>query len=170
METEKLVEKLLNEALELLSSEKKQKQKKGFYSLRAAFGLGSRAAAYYEGICNKNGIGIYQSDEQAFERFEMAAVMVPKAMFELGLCYLHEIGTEQDLEKASACFSDAAQSGLPEAQYELGVCYRRGEGTEQDIRTALYWYEKAANQGYLGVYQNNGYYLPTWTWRCPRRL
>ena len=77
-------------------------------------------------------------------------------MFELGLCYVHGIGTEQDLEKAFACFSDAAQSGLPEAQYELGVCYRCGEGTEQDIKTALYWYEKAANQGYLGAYQNMG--------------
>jgi len=156
METEKLVEKLLNEGLELLSSEKKQKQKKGFGTLRAAFGLGSMAAAYYEGICYKNGIGTYQSDEQAFERFEMAADAVPKAMFELGLCYVHGIGTEQDLEKAFACFSDAAQSGLPEAQYELGVCYRCGEGTEQDIKTALYWYEKAANQGYLGAYQNMG--------------
>lgn len=32
---EKLVEKLLNEGLELLSSEKEQKQRKGFASLRA---------------------------------------------------------------------------------------------------------------------------------------
>lgn len=53
METDKLVEKLLNEGLELLSSEKKQKQKKGFYSLRAARGLGSMAAVYYEGVCYK---------------------------------------------------------------------------------------------------------------------
>ena len=42
METEKFVEKLLNEGLELLSSEKKQKQKKGSATLRAASGLGSR--------------------------------------------------------------------------------------------------------------------------------
>lgn len=58
MEDKKLIEKLLDDALELLSSEKEQKQKKGFYSLRAAFGLGSMNAAYYEGICYKNGIGI----------------------------------------------------------------------------------------------------------------
>ncbi len=38
---EELIEKLLNEGLELLSSEKEQKQRKGFVSLRAAFGLGS---------------------------------------------------------------------------------------------------------------------------------
>lgn len=52
------------------------------------------------------------------------------------------MGTEQDIDKAVACFSDAAQRGVPEAQYELGVCYRRGEGVEQDIKVALYWYEK----------------------------
>lgn len=156
MEDEKLVEKLLNEALELLSSEKKQKQKKGFYSLRAAFGLGSMVAAYYEGICYKNGIGIYQSDEQAFSRFEMAANAIPDAMYELGLCYINGIGTEQDIDKGFMCFSEAARSGLPEAQYELGVCYRDGEGTEQDIKTAMYWYEKAASHGYLRAYQNMG--------------
>lgn len=63
-------------------------------------------------------------------------------MYELGLCYIHGLGTEQDVSKAVACFNDAAQRGVPEAQYELGVCYRRGEGVEQDIKAALYWYEK----------------------------
>ena len=156
METDKLVEKLLNEGLELLSSEKKQKQKKGFYSLRAARGLGSMAAVYYEGVCYKNGIGIYQSDEEAFERFNQAANTVPEAMCELGLCYINGIGTKQDLDKGFACFSNAAQSGLPEAQYELGVCYRCGEGTKQNVKEALYWYEKAASQGCLEAYHNIG--------------
>ena len=116
-------------------------------------------AFYYEGVCYKEGIGIYQSDERAFERFLVAADEVPEAMYELGLCYIHGLGTEQDVSKAVACFNDAAQRGVPEAQYELGVCYRRGEGVEQDIKAALYWYEKAASQGYLRAYHNIG--IPT---------
>lgn len=92
---EELIEKLLNEGLELLSSEKEQKQRKGFVSLRAAFGLGSMEAAYYEGICCQNGVGIYQSDEQTFRRFEMAANAIPDAMYELGLCYTNGIGYRQ---------------------------------------------------------------------------
>lgn len=83
METEKLVEKLLNEGLELLSSEKKQKQKKALVHCGQLLVWVAWRFAYYEGICYKNGIGTYQSDEQAFERFEMAADAVPKAMFEL---------------------------------------------------------------------------------------
>lgn len=156
MTSEKLIEKLLNEGLELLSSEKEQKQKQGFYSLRAAFGLGSMEAAYYGGICYQNGTGIYQSDEQAFNHFHMAANAVPKAMYELGLCYVNGTGTEQNVDKAFECFTHAAQSGVPEAQYELGVCYRCGEGTEPDLKAAMYWYEKAADQGYLRAYQNMG--------------
>ena len=80
-------------------------------------------------------------------------------MYELGLCYVHGEGTEQDIDKAVECFNDAAHRGVPEAQYELGVCYRRGEGVEQDIKTALYWYEKAADQGYLRAYHYIWYYL-----------
>ncbi len=151
-----LSEKLLNEGLELLSSDKKQKQKKGFAKLRAALALGNMEAVFYEGICYQNGIGIYQSDEQAFYRFFKAANAVPESMYELGLCYIHGRGTEPDVVKAFTCFSNAAQSGIPEAQYELGVCYRQGEGTKQDISAAIFWYEKAAKQGYLIAYQNMG--------------
>ena len=50
-------------------SEKPQKQKKGFACLRGAIGLRYMKAFYYEGVCYKEGIGIYQSDERAFERF-----------------------------------------------------------------------------------------------------
>lgn len=130
MEHESMVEKLLNEGLELLSNEEEKEQKKGFASLRAAFALGSMEAAYYEGLCYQKGIGIYKNAEQAYSRFEMAASEVPEAMYELGLCYINGTGTEQDIDKGFACFSSAAQSGVPEAMYELGVCYRYGEGTE----------------------------------------
>lgn len=60
MENEKLTEKLLNEGLELLSSENSKKQKIGFGSLRAVSDLGNMKAAYYEGICYKEGIEIYK--------------------------------------------------------------------------------------------------------------
>lgn len=89
---EELIEKLLNEGLELLSSEKEQKQRKGFASLRAAFGLGSMEAAFSEGTYYQNRVGIYQSNEQAFRCFEMAANVIPDAMYELGLCYINGIG------------------------------------------------------------------------------
>lgn len=54
-------------------------------------------AFYYEGVCYKEGIGIYQSDERAFERFLVAADEVPEAMYELGLCYIHGLGTVDEM-------------------------------------------------------------------------
>ena len=155
-ENKKLIEELLNKGSELLSSDNRKKQEKGFGTLRAAFSLGSMEAAYLEGLCYQNGIGIYQSNEQAFERFKMAANAIPQAMYELGLCYINGMGTEQNFDKAFECFSCAAQIGVPEAQFELGICYRYGEGTEQSIKTAMHWYEKAADQGYLRAYHNMG--------------
>lgn len=86
----------------------------------------------------------------------MAINAVPESMYELGQCYISEIGTDQDIDKAFACFSNAAQNGLPETQFELGGCYRYGEATEQNIKTAMYWYEKATSQCYLRTYHNMG--------------
>ena len=57
-ENKKVVEALLNEGLELLSSDNSKKQQKGFGALRAAFGLVSLEAAYLEGLCYKDGIGL----------------------------------------------------------------------------------------------------------------
>lgn len=156
MKNENIAEKLLSDGLELLNSGNDKKLEKGFGLLRASSVLGNMTAIYYEGICYKEGLGIYQSAERAFERFNMAADSIVEAMFELGLCYIHGIGTEQDIHKSFECFSEAAQSGLPEAQYELAVCYRYGEGTEQNIEEALFWYEEAASQGYLKAYHNMG--------------
>lgn len=156
MEEQEVIRQLLNEAIELLSSDKKPKQKKGFSALRGALALGSAEAYYLEGLCYQKGLGIYQSDEQAFNRFEQVADKIPEAMCELGRCYIHGLGTEQDVDKAFECFNDAAQSGLPEAMFELAVCYRYGEGTKQDIKTALSWYEKAADLGYLMAFHNMG--------------
>lgn len=150
------VDKLIDDGLALLESDDRKKQKKGFAHMRAAMALGDKRALYYEGLCYKDGRGIYQSYNNAFIRFRQSAEVVPEAMYWLGLFYLEGVGTEQNLSLAFTCFHRAAEAGLAEAQFELGVCYRHGHGTEQDIEKALYWYEKAAEQGYLDAYQNMG--------------
>ncbi len=150
------VDRLIDEGLALLESDDRKKQKQGFAKMRAAALLGDMRGVYYEGICYKDGLGIYQSYEQAFNRFQESAKAVPEAMYWLGLFYLEGVGTEQNLSHAFTCFHRAAEAGLPDAQYELGVCYRHGEGTAQDIEKALYWYGKAAEQGYLDADVNMG--------------
>lgn len=124
METEKLVEKLLNEGLELLSSEKKQKQKKGFGSIRAAWGVGSMVTAYYEGICYKNGIGIYQSDEQAFDCFRKAAEeKSPDAFFSVGNCYLNGLGVDKNDKETAYWFKKAAETGELDSMFHFDCEY-----------------------------------------------
>ncbi len=155
-ENELSVDKLIDDGVALLESDDRKQQKKGFFKLRAAALLGDMRAIYYEGICYKDGCGIYQSYDQAFNRFHESARAIPEAMYWLGLFYLDGVGTEQNLLEAFSCFLRAADAGLPEAQYELGVCYRQGEGTVQDIEKALYWYQKAAEQGCSAAYVNMG--------------
>jgi TPR repeat protein len=64
----------------------------------------------------------------------------------LGLCFQHGYGTEQDYAQAMVWFRRAAEGGLAIAQFNVGGLYFEGYGVERDIAVAIDWYTRAAEQ------------------------
>lgn len=71
----------------------------------------------------------------------------PDAMNQVGNCYSHGLGVEQDYAKAMEWFIKAAELGQPNAHNQIGWMYREGLGVEQDYAKAMEWFEKAADLG-----------------------
>jgi TPR repeat protein len=71
-----------------------------------------------------------------------------EAQNNLGLCYQHAYGTEQNYLEAASWFRRAAEGGLGSAQFNLGGLYYEAKGFEKDIRSAIEWYTRAAQQRY----------------------
>ena len=69
------------------------------------------------------------------------------AQFNLGVCYYHGKGVEQDHVVAVKWFRKSAEQGYARAQCILGACYDIGSGVVQDWEEAVKWYRKAADQG-----------------------
>lgn len=71
----------------------------------------------------------------------------PKAQTELGQCYEHGIGIEENMYLAVKCYRLAAEAGYARAQFYLGRCYFEGNGVVLDTVKAVQWYRKAAEKG-----------------------
>ena len=69
----------------------------------------------------------------------------PKAMYQLGACYLYGTGVKKDVEKAVSLLERSSEMGEPESSYYLGQYY---ELMAKDKKKAQQWYDKAAEQGY----------------------
>lgn len=69
----------------------------------------------------------------------------PKAMYQLGSCYLYGNGVEKDENKGVSLLEQASKEGLAEASYCLGMHY---ELIARDKKKAQIWYDKASEQGY----------------------
>lgn len=65
-------------------------------------------------------------------------------------------GVEQNFERASLWFEEAAHNGIANARYNLGVLYHQGIGVEQDTDTAFSWYKTAAALGHPEAQYNLG--------------
>jgi TPR repeat protein len=78
------------------------------------------------------------------------------AIGQLGNCYEHGLGIEQDYKKAAECYTVAAKAGIIGAAFALGTLYENGLGVEQDYREAGKWYEPAVNSGYPSAIYNLG--------------
>ncbi|KFU91353.1 Death ligand signal enhancer, partial [Chaetura pelagica] len=101
----------------------------------------------------------------AYTCFKLAADRgYSKAQFNVGLCYEHGRGTEQDLEKAAFYYSQAASSCHPMAQYRYArylLCHRPQEQWDRQQK-AVVFLEQAAMAGiteaqaYLGVFYMRG--------------
>lgn len=77
-----------------------------------------------------------------------------EAQIEVGSCYRHGKGVEQDGAKAIEWYERAAASGDVHAYNLLGECYFAGEIVDKDIATAIEWYTKAAEQGNMMAQSN----------------
>jgi TPR repeat protein len=64
----------------------------------------------------------------------------------IGLSYLHGLGTEKDDKKAFEWFDKSANQGFSYAQSELGMLYYDGKGIDKDIKLAKNWWLTAAMQ------------------------
>ncbi len=64
----------------------------------------------------------------------------------IGLSYLHALGTPKDEKKAFFWFEKSAKQGFAYAQSELAMLYYLGSGVEKDTKKAYDWWLSAAKQ------------------------
>jgi len=69
-----------------------------------------------------------------------------EAQFNLGSCYYHGEGIEEDKEEALKWFLKAAEQGLASAQFKLGFIHATEDGFLEDKEEAVKWYRLAAEQ------------------------
>ncbi len=72
--------------------------------------------------------------------------------FMLGHAYYVGDGVDQDLAKAIACYTKAAELGHAQAQFNLGLCYMQGIGVEPSEAHAEKWFRKAAEQNVIEAF------------------
>ena len=64
----------------------------------------------------------------------------------IGLSYLHALGTEKNDKKAFEWFNKSAKQGVSYAQSELAMMYYDGKGVEKDTQLAEDWWLIASEQ------------------------
>ena len=92
--------------------------------------------------------GVIQDFGQALELSMKAAVKGHgKAMFRVGMSYIHAKGVAQDLTKAAYWFDQAARKGQPNAMFNLGIMYYEGKGVPKDLVLAKRLIGAAVDKG-----------------------
>lgn len=120
--------------------------------------LGNSDAMCKLACCYKQGKGVKQSDEKAFELYQQAAEKGNiDAKYELACCYKQGKGVERNDSKAFELFQQAAEKGNTDAMCKVAQCYKCGDGIEWDIVKAFEWYEVAAKAGNAEAIYNLAY-------------
>ena len=82
----------------------------------------------------------------AYDYFKAAASQGDaNGLYNLGMCYLRGLGTQQDDQAAFSYFRSAAEKGHPEAINNIGSFFREGRVVEKDLEMATKWFEKSAS-------------------------
>jgi len=101
------------------------------------------------GHLHRNGLGVPQSFDEAFNWYERAAEKgLAGAQANLADMLERGQGREKDLKEALEWFLAAAEQGHVIAQYRLGLMLMRGDGIEKRLDHALQWFTVAAEAGY----------------------
>ena len=76
----------------------------------------------------------------------------------LGDMYLHGVGVERNLTRASELFGPSAARGYPLAQYKMGVIYQYGDKrVPKNPKLAAEWFTRAAKAGFARAQNDLGY-------------
>jgi uncharacterized protein len=73
---------------------------------------------------------------------------IPKAYFDLAVCYEKGAGTKKNDQKAIEHYINAALTGDAQAIHAVGRCYWHGIGRDRDRRVAKIWLDRAHELGY----------------------
>ena len=93
----------------------------------------------------------------AFKTYESRALQGDShAQYQVALCYIHNWGVRQNLNRALQWFRKAAEQGHSLAQNNLGVCYYYGWGVPCDGEEIVKWCYKSAEQGNVLAQYNMG--------------
>ncbi len=94
------------------------------------------------------GITLGAEDKQVTALISQAKKGDANAQTELGIKYLFGRGVEQDINKSSKWFREAAKQESAEAQYYLGVIDDMGLISTKNFKKAVKWYRKSAKLGF----------------------
>ena len=110
---------------------------------------GDATAQYAIGVFHHYGVLAPAAPAQAAQWYEAAvAAGQLDAMVELGVLYSQGSGVDQDLERALALFTVAAENDIALSQYNLAYLLINGLGTAPDPVGGARWMQRSAAQGY----------------------
>lgn len=100
------------------------------------------------GLIYQRGLGVEQSDSEAFKWFKKSAEGgFVDAQFSLATAYFTGEGAEVDVDEAHRWLMAAAEQGHVEAQYQLGHRMIYAEERFEDLERGEYWLTSAAYSG-----------------------
>jgi TPR repeat protein len=107
------------------------------------------SVAYHAlGMCYKNGLGLPQSDADAFKFMMIGAKLnLATAQNEIGDSYRLGRGVKEDMQKAAFWYERSADQGHESAINNIGACYYFGQGVDKDLAKAYKWIKIAAEAG-----------------------
>jgi TPR repeat protein/S1-C subfamily serine protease len=73
----------------------------------------------------------------------------PGSTYLYGICHLHGIGTDKDIEKAISILEVSANNGETRSMEALGSIYFLNKDLPRDLAKSMYWSGKAAEKGKL---------------------
>jgi len=102
----------------------------------------------YVGCCYRDGKGVEQDAEAAFDWFSIAASHGnAQAQYNLGYCYYRGDGVRTNDSLAFEWFLKSAEQSNKYGLLWTGFCYHKGIGVAQDYDLAQFYYESAKLAG-----------------------
>ncbi len=110
---------------------------------------GDAEAAYALALCFEKGMGVPQSESEAYRRFELAAEGgYVEAYLRLAEYVSEGKAGEKDAAKALSFYKKAAEKGSAEGAFRVGEAYRYGTLADTDLSLALSFYSRASALGH----------------------